>query len=239
VTRRLVLFDVDGTLIERGDPAHVAAIDRGIHTVFPAAAHVSILDLDLDGKLERQLVRGVLAAAGLEPTVPEDSLATIFQTAAEFYRAAWDGRSGDHDLLPGIRPLLDRVADDPRFALGVLTGGIRPIVEIKFRRLGLADYFPIGAFGDEDVEERPDLLPLAVKRAEAHYGTPFPSNRVVIVGDTPHDVRCAHVGGATALAVATGRYPEDALRDAGSDVVLPDLTDTDRVIAALLTLTGE
>lgn len=239
MTRRLVLFDVDGTLIERGDPAHVEAIDRGIHAVFPAAAHVSILHLDMDGKLDRQLVRGVLAAAGIDPAVPPSTLAAIFETGAELYRAAWGGRSGDHDLLPGIRPLLDRVAADPRFALSVLTGGIRPIVEIKFRRLGLADFFPIGAFGDDDVEERPDLLPLAIQRAEAHYGVPFPPNRVVIVGDTPHDVRCAHVGGAAALAVATGRYTEDALREAGADVVLPDLTDTDHVVDALLTLTGE
>lgn len=237
MTRRLVLFDVDGTLIERGDPAHIEAIDRGVHAHFPDAARVSVRQIDFDGKLDRQLVRGVLTAAGLDPVVPEATIAAIFETGAEAYRAAWDGRTGDHDLLPSVRTLLDRLAADPRFALGVLTGGMRPIVDVKFRRLDLAHYFPIGAFGDDEVEGRPDLLPLAIQRAEAHYGTQFPPSRVVIVGDTPHDVHCAHAGGASALAVATGRYAAEALQEARADLVLPDLTDTDQVIDALLNLT--
>lgn len=239
MTRRLVLFDIDGTLIERGDPAHIEAIDRGVQAVVPAAAGVSVRQIDFDGKLDRQLVRGVLAAAGLDPAPPPATLAAIFRTGAAAYRAAWDGRRGDHDLLPGVRPLLARLAADPRFALGVLSGGMRPIVEVKLQRLGLAHHFPVGAFGDDEVETRPDLLPLAIRRAEAHYGTTFPPTGVVIVGDTPHDIDCAHAGGAAALAVATGRYSAEELRAAGADLVLPDLAATQRVVDALLTLTGE
>lgn len=237
MTQRLILFDVDGTLIQRGDPAHTAAIDDGVHARFPEAAHISVHHIDFDGKLDRQIVRAMLAAAGLDGTVTVTELDEVFRISTEAYRAAWDGQTSDSDLLPGVRTLLEQLDNDPRFALGVLTGGVRGIVAAKLRRLGIDHFFPIGSFGDE-AETRPELLPLAVERAAAHWNKPFPANRVVLVGDTPHDVDCAHAGGAAVLGVATGRYATDTLQEAGADIVLDDLKDTERVIDALLTLTG-
>ncbi|HUY99594.1 MAG TPA: HAD family hydrolase [Thermomicrobiaceae bacterium] len=235
MTRRLILFDVDGTLIRRGDPAHLAAIDHALHRVLPTTRHVSIDQIDFDGKVDRQLFGLLLERAGLGPTVPEAMLQALFDAAVDAYRVIWGDRHGDDDLLPGVRELLTRLRGDERVALGVLTGGLRGVVERKLHRLGLADCLPVGAFGDE-VERRPALLPLAVSRAAAHYGVPFPPSRVVVVGDTPLDVDCAHSGGAAAVGVATGRFTVTELRGAGADTALENLAETDRVVATLLTV---
>ena len=232
MTRRLVLFDVDGTLIRRGDPAHLAAIDAALHLVVPAARAVSIDQIDFDGKVDRQLFGLLLERAGLGPDVPEATLHALFDAAVDAYRATWGDRLGDDDLLPGVAALLRQLHGDRRFAVGVLTGGLRGIVERKLHRLGLAGCLPVGAFGDE-VERRPALLPLAVSRAAAFYRQQFPPRLVVVVGDTPHDVDCAHSGGAAAVGVATGRFTTSALLAAGADAALDDLAATQRVVDML------
>ncbi len=229
---RLILFDVDGTLIERGDPDHLAAIDAGLRAVYPRIG-ASIRDIDFDGKVDRQIVRAVLSVGGMPADVDLATIARILDAAADSYQSAWEGRaSGDADLLPGVRDLVMLLAADRRFALGVLTGGVRGVVETKLKRLELERYFPVGAFGDE-VEVRAELLPLAMSRAEDHYHRRFEPACAVVVGDTPHDVSAAHEGGAPCLAVATGRFTVQELRAAGADMVLSDLSDTARVVDVL------
>ncbi len=227
----MILFDVDGTLIARGDPAHLAAIDAGVLTAFPEI-EVSIRDIDFDGKVDRQIVRELLRVSGITPQPDAVTLQVILEAAADRYRTLWEGRFGDADLLPGVRKLVERLAADDRFALGVMTGGIHGIVEVKLKRLGLGESFPVGSFGDE-VDQRSDLLPLAVRRAESRYAAKFGPRDVVVVGDTPHDIAAAHSGNVACLAVATGRFSIDELRAAGGDVVFPDLADTDVVTATL------
>lgn len=229
--RRLVLFDVDGTLIARGDPAHLAAVDAGLRAMVPSVG-VSIRDIDFDGKVDRQIVRELLQAGGIAEQPDPALVLTILRIAADDYRASWEGRLGDADLLPGVRALIERLAGDDRFALGVLTGGIRGIVETKMKRLRLDPYFPVGAFGDE-VDARADLLPLAVRRAETRYDVKFVPGDVVVVGDTPHDIAAAHAGHVACLAVATGRFTVDELKAEGGDVVLVDLSNSDDVISVL------
>ena len=232
--RRLILFDVDGTLIARGDPAHLAAIDAGILASFPNI-EVSIQDIEFDGKVDRQIVRELVRSSGISGDLDLARLQFILDSAAEAYRRSWEGRSGADDLLPGVRDVIERLATDQRFALGVLTGGVQGVVETKLKRLGLAEFFPIGSFGDE-VERRMELLPLALDRAQRHYNTNFDAGFVVVVGDTPNDVAAAHAGDVACLAVATGRFSVDELAAAGAERVLPDLSDTGKVIAELCSI---
>ncbi len=228
---RLLLFDVDGTLIARGDPAHLSAIDVGVRASFPEIG-VTIRDLDFDGKVDRQILRELLLAGGVAEKVELATILTVLEAAAADYRKSWEGRTGDSDMLPGVRALIERLASDDRFALGLLTGGIRGVVEAKLKRLGLERYFPVGAFGDE-VERRNELLPLAVGRADDYHATRFAPSDIVVIGDTPHDVAAAHAGEVACLGVATGRFTTTELADAGADAVLSDLSDTDHVIATL------
>ncbi len=233
--RRLILFDVDGTLIARGDPAHLDAIDACVLASFPTLG-VSVREFEFDGKVDRQILREIVRAGGTTEELDLAVLLTMVDAATESYRAAWNGRMGDADLLPGIRALLERLAASQDFALGLLTGGIRGIVDVKLARLGLERFFPIGVFGDE-VERRSELLPLALVRAEEQFHHAFSPGDVVVVGDTPHDVEAAHVGNVACLAVATGRFSEAELESAGADAVLPDLTSTDEVVAFLRSMT--
>lgn len=234
--RRLILFDVDGTLIKRGDPNHLAAMDHGIHTVFPQARSATVHNVDYDGKVDRLIASEVLRQAGIEVAPEDRALDDVFELAGSHYRDQWSGKDGGgDDLLSGVTELVSALQDDSSFALGVMTGGSYGVVEIKLERLELAESFPVGSFGNE-VPSRPDLVPLALERAVETYGERFQPENCVVVGDTPFDVHCAHVHGIACIGVATGKYSEQELLEAGADAVFADLSDTQAVLKALETV---
>jgi len=117
----------------------------------------------------------------------------------------------------------------------VLTGNLRSLAEVKLGALGLACYLDldVGAYGDVH-EVRAELAWVARERAAAAYGTAFPGETTVLIGDTPLDIEAARAAGARSIGVATGATPTGELTDAGAHVVLPDLTDTAAVIEAIL-----
>jgi phosphoglycolate phosphatase-like HAD superfamily hydrolase len=120
----------------------------------------------------------------------------------------------------------------------VVTGNIRVLAEVKLAALGLLNGLDlcIGAYGD-DHEDRTELVQVARRRAAAVHGrdpAAFAGTSTVVIGDTPHDVAAALAAGARAVGVATGSHPAADLREAGAHAVLPDLTDTDAVLKALL-----
>ena len=122
----------------------------------------------------------------------------------------------------------------------MLTGNIRPLAALKLRLAGLGDHLDldVGAYGDVH-EVRAELVTVARHAARQAYGTDFPGSSTVLVGDTPLDVEAALAAGARAVAVATGSYSAAELAAAGAHVVLPDLTDTALVLAAITsTVTG-
>ena len=128
---------------------------------------------------------------------------------------------GVKNTMPGIRPLLDELQGREDAALGLLTGNFIEGARIKLEYFDLWRYFPCGAFGG-DASNRNDLVPVAVQRArECGVADVAPAN-VLVVGDTPSDVECALVAGATPIAVATGRYTMDELREAGAEIVFKD-----------------
>jgi phosphoglycolate phosphatase len=234
--RRLILFDVDGTLIKRGDPDHLGAMDHGVHSVFPDATSATVHHVDYDGKVDRLIATEILEQAGIDLTPDDDSLDPVFEIAGAYYRDQWAEKDGGgDDLLPGVTELVATLEKDASFALGVMTGGSYGVVETKLQRLELADKFPVGSFGNE-VPSRPDLVPLALERAREVYGEDFQPADCVVVGDTPFDVHCAHVHGIACIGVATGKYSVAELRDAGADAVFEDLSDIDAVREALLTV---
>jgi phosphoglycolate phosphatase-like HAD superfamily hydrolase len=123
----------------------------------------------------------------------------------------------------------------------VLTGNIRPLAELKLGLAGLGDHLDldVGAYGDVH-EVRAELVEVARRAARQAYGTDFSGSSTVLIGDTPLDVEAALAAGARVVAVATGSYPAADLAAAGADVILPDLTDTARVLAAVTgTVTGQ
>ena len=134
---------------------------------------------------------------------------------------------------PGVVAVVRALAEDPRVTLGLLTGNLEPGARLKVEPLGLNEHFPFGAYGS-DHEHRHLLPAVAVARALVHTGHRFLGKRVVIVGDSIHDVRCGRSLGVRAVAVATGKTAAATLAAEDPDALLEDCSDLDRALWAVL-----
>lgn len=143
-----------------------------------------------------------------------------------------DRPTPDKRVLPGVRPLLDHLAERDDVTLGLLTGNAAAGARIKLEHFDLWRYFRGGGFGDE-ASERASLFAAAITAIATETGQTFSPDETIIVGDTPHDVAVARAVGSRCLAVATGGFGPDALVAAGAELVLQDFTDLSRALAAL------
>jgi phosphoglycolate phosphatase-like HAD superfamily hydrolase len=177
------------------------------------------------GRTDRAILREVFARIGID--WHETHIAAVrdayFERLASELARPRSPNTGDFGVLPGVDQAITAMENDPSFVVGLLTGNFARGAEIKLRHFNLWARFRLGAFGDDHVDRR-DLVPLAVEAARKGGVEPA---RVVIIGDTPLDIDCAHAHGATAVAVATGHYSADELATAGADVVLRTLEDLD------------
>lgn len=224
---KLVLFDIDGTLVLTGG-AGGRAMAKAAGEVFGSRNGLS--SISMAGRTDSWIV-GQLAA---EREVARDAdVLTRFHDAyiAHLLREIHEPgpRKG---VLPGVRAVLDALLGSERACLGLLTGNFERGAQIKLEYFDLWRYFRGGAFGDIS-HDRNTLLQAAIARIEAGGGPPVRPSDVVIVGDTPLDVAVAIAGGGRSVAVATGGYDANALRASGADAVLEDLSDVDAVLEAM------
>lgn len=224
----LILFDIDGTLVLTGR-AGLRAMNRACEET---VGHANALNgVAVAGRTDWIILQDVMANHGL-------SLDTSrLQTLRGMYVAHLAEEillpgEGVKAVMPGIRELLARLHGRADVALGLLTGNFEDGARIKLEHFDLWKYFPIGAFGD-DSPDRNALVPIARQRAREREIADVPVSRVLVVGDTPHDVACAHAVGAVAVAVATGGYTADRLRETGADYVFDDLSDTEAFLSVL------
>jgi phosphoglycolate phosphatase-like HAD superfamily hydrolase len=227
VARRLLLFDIDGTLVKAGDIGRVV-FDRAIEAVLGEAPTQRVR---MGGKTDPQIVREYLAL--IESDDPSHLPAVLEHLERELAEAAGQ-LSADGSSCPGVTTLLPLLAADERLHLSVLTGNIAPNAVVKLSAFGLQHWLDLetGAYGS-DSEERKDLVPIALERLATLRGPRLGPGDVWVIGDTPRDYECARAGGAHCLLVATGGYRKDRLDSVGADAVLPDLTDTGAVVALL------
>jgi phosphoglycolate phosphatase-like HAD superfamily hydrolase len=214
---RLVLFDVDGTLLHCGPqvrPLFAAALEE----VFGTAGAVE--SYSFAGKTDPRIVLDLMTGAGVPGTEVHAALPRVREVFLERLAAGLD--PAGMTLLPGVVDLLDRLAATSGVALGLLTGNWRRGAEIKLAPFGLGRYFPFGAFGDDGIE-RSELPPVAMARAAAATGRRFRAEDVLIVGDSAEDVACARAHGVDCLAVATGWTTAADLAAAGAAWVAADL----------------
>jgi phosphoglycolate phosphatase len=218
---RLVLFDIDGTLVLTGR--------AGLRAMNLACRDLTGSDTAMDGvsfagRTDWSILDDVLRKYGhVMDRALLDALGQLYvrHLAEEIQLPG----TGVKDMMPGIRPLLDALQRRDDTALALLTGNFAEGARVKLEYFDLWKYFPCGAFGN-DAASRNDLVPIAIRRARECGIADVDASRVLVVGDTPSDVECALVVGATPIAVATGGYTMDQLRDAGADHVFPDLSDT-------------
>ena len=224
--RRLVLFDVDGTVLSGGPAREAFFVALG--AVFGTAGPID--GWEFSGKTDPQIARELLTEAGIEPARIDESLPAVWVR----YLAEMEARLLDSPTraLPGVAELLGGLGERAA-ATALLTGNVAGGARLKLDSAGLGGWFPVGAFGS-DHEVRNELPAVAIRRAEVHWGARFPAGEVVVVGDTPRDVACGQAHGTRTVAVATGRFDVDALEGTGADVVLESLQETDRALHAIL-----
>ncbi len=216
----LVLFDIDGTLLLSGG-AGKRALNETFEELFGVAGAFD----------------GIPVAGRTDPLLLHDALAQTGLTAAADLRARFHDRYCERlavtildplprkGLMPGVRSLLARLEGRPDLTSALLTGNFARAARIKLEYFGLWRHFACGAYGD-DAASRDELVPVAITRARRQGIAIESSAQVVVVGDTPLDIRCARAAGAWSVAVATGPYSEAELTEHGADRVLPDLADT-------------
>jgi len=224
LSERLLLFDVDGTLVDCG-PQVRPLFAQALVEVFGTAGACN--RYDFAGKTDPRIVLDLMIEAGVAEEEVKRLLPEIRRIYLEKLAAALD-REGMR-LLPGVAEILERQAARPELALALLTGNWEPGARTKLSRFGLNRYFAFGAFGCDGID-RAELPPVALERAEARVGRRFRPAEVLIIGDSLYDVSCARAHGIPCLAVATGRTSAEALRAAGADWVVPDLSAAPDVI---------
>ncbi len=229
--RKLVLFDIDGTLLLSAGAGR-RAILAALAEYLPDLARVE--GIRFDGKTDPQIVTELLEAAG-DPA-PRDAARVALVLSR--YVAHLEQELAVHGhrsrLMPGIPALLDALEQDAGVVLGLLTGNVAPGARLKLRAAGLdPDRFVVGAFGS-DHAERGELPPIAARRAEPHFGRVPSGTEVVIIGDTPADVRCGACIGAKTVGVATGGFGVLELEAAGAHAVCFDFSDLMRAREAIL-----
>jgi phosphoglycolate phosphatase-like HAD superfamily hydrolase len=229
MTPGLILFDIDGTLLLSGR-AGLRAMTRAFKDTFGITD--AFAGENFGGRTDSFLVSKALQNAGL-PDTPEQHerfRENYIPLLAEEIEHPGTGHKG---LMPGARELLEALHDHHHLHLALLTGNYRDAAEIKLQHFEIWDFFEWGAFSD-DSADRNELVPIARSRAETYDIPDEAIERVIVVGDTPHDIECARVAGAKSIAVATGGFTIEQLKEFGADEVLKDLSDTDAVLALLL-----
>lgn len=233
----LILFDIDGTLVLTGG-AGARAMSRAFESVWGPSDGKRVsnpardwLDtIPMNGRTDAWIIGQMAAHHGF--SWDERSLHR-FHDAYDAYLAEEVHRPGPRKgVMPGVRPLLEDLTAREDVYLALLTGNLESGARLKLEYFDLWRYFRCGAFGD-GAHERNGLLPKALERVKACGGPDVHPSDAVIVGDTPLDVGVAIAGGARSIAVATGSHDIASLRMSGADVVLPDLSDLNAVLAAL------
>ncbi|HET7461784.1 MAG TPA: HAD hydrolase-like protein [Longimicrobium sp.] len=227
--RRLILFDIDGTLLS-ADGAGKRAIHAALMEVFGTTGPIG--SYSFAGRTDPEIVRDLLRAAGIADAEIDSGLKALWFRYVENLHHEIHGTPVH--ALPGVTELLERLEGaGGQVVPGLLTGNIREGARIKVNaaRLGFSR-FRVGAFGS-DHAERPALPAIAVERALQATGVAFSGKEVVIIGDTPKDVACGQHLGVRTIATATGHHPVDELTACGADYVFPDLANVDEVWKAI------
>jgi phosphoglycolate phosphatase len=215
---RILLFDIDGTLVTTGGAGAVAwkrAFEElhGIPADIGKFTDAGMTDPDVGAKTFEAVLHR-------EPTPHE--LAQLVQRRLEHLPEAVADSKG-YEVLPGVPERLRQLSHDGHL-LGLITGNGDGAAHVKLARGDLNRWFTFGAYAGAGLD-RAGIVRQAVQRGEATVGRDVPNTEIYVIGDTPLDIEAAHAAGCTAVAVATGHYDRAALLDAGADHVLETLEE--------------
>ncbi len=225
LSRRLILFDIDGTLLRCGPQVRPLFLDA-LKRVFGGYGEPDG-GVSFAGKTDPWITLELARGTGLDdreilPRLPEVRRLYVANLERGLRR---EGMC----LLPGVVELLEGLTARDDVVIGLLTGNWQQGAWVKLSRFDLGRFFSFGAFGDDAIERR-DLVPVALERARVASGRRFEPEQTLIIGDTAFDVDCARAAGVPSLAVTTGFATAERLEDAGADWVFPNLVEATREI---------
>lgn len=224
---RLVLFDIDGTLLSAGRAARESVL-TALREVYGWAGSAD--SHDFSGKTDPQIIRELILES-----VGDEQCEALLARALEVYLSELSSRLTPEAVVakPGVSAVLERLAATPGVTLALLTGNLEPGARIKLEPPGFNSYFPFGAFGS-DSADRYQLPAIAVTRAEERTGVRFSGKSIVVIGDSVHDVGCGRSLGVRTIAVATGPTRAERLAAEKPDALFGNFADVDRAVEAIL-----
>jgi phosphoglycolate phosphatase-like HAD superfamily hydrolase len=221
--KSLVLFDIDGTLIE-GSGEGIKAYADAVRDVL--GLQIRAEGYETAGKTDRLILRELLAASGVSPAQGQEPmlLAQYLRKVTAQIRAA------PGMMLPGVKGLLRRLSSQEDLCLGLATGNLEQAARLKLELHGLNGVFRTGGFADDGLY-REQVVAAGIRKARQAHGTPF--DRIVVVGDTPRDVDAARANRVASIVVATGPFSVAELEKCPADAIMEDLTDHEEFIRQL------
>jgi phosphoglycolate phosphatase-like HAD superfamily hydrolase len=213
--KKLVLFDIDGTLIDPGGAGR-RSLGHTFNELF--AIKDAFAEIRMAGKTDIQIIKEGLSVHRLSSD--DRDLPSLLSVYLKHLKTEIMNKK--KFINPGVVELLDTLKAMDGYWLGLLTGNIERGARIKLGAFGLNRYFSVGAFGDDN-ENRNLLLPIAVEKFRKMTHLSINCDDCIVIGDTPSDVECSKPLGAVSIAVSTGPYSYDSLLETGADYVLRDL----------------
>ena len=222
---RLLLFDIDGTLVNTGG-AGVESLKMTVRNRF--RTEDDLRDIEIAGKTDRAIIRDILCKYQVDPT--EENITSFAREYIDGLPLCLSRTRGR--VLPGIQQVLERLKPQPHIVLALLTGNLQEGARLELQHYGLWDFFEFGAFAD-DHYDRNQLGAFARKRAQLKHGHDFDAADIDVIGDTNHDIACGKAFGARTIAVATGSWSRERLQGCAPDFWFDDFSDADDVIEKL------
>jgi phosphoglycolate phosphatase-like HAD superfamily hydrolase len=227
---RIVLFDIDGTLLRSGGAGR-ASMERALTEVFGSPGSS---EYHYGGKTDKQIVRDLMRREGFTDDAIDSQMDQLLDSYVAGLAGELEARSRTVLVCDGVIELLDALDKEERVVVGLLTGNIESGARAKLTAAGLdPSRFRVNAFGS-DHELRPELPAVAQRRASELLGVDVHGNRLVIIGDTPADIQCGEAIGARAIAVATGGYTVEQLAAYEPYALFESLADTDAVLNSIM-----
>ncbi len=229
----VLFFDIDGTLLHTTGCGMASILEAG------RELHGPMFTLDgipVAGRLDPLIFSDAFQRNNI-PDTPEHHAAMRRAYVPKLTARLQSTTTAT--ALPGVHKLLDALAyahAQSQVTLSLLTGNIEEAGTLKLRRCGIDPArFAFGVWGDDGppLPKREDLVPVGMRRADRFRSRTHAHTEFIVIGDTPHDVRCAKVHGGRCLAVATGQFSLEQLQEAGADLVVPTLEATDDLVAWL------
>src|SRR5438067_9957819 len=223
--KRLLLFDIDGTLIHSGG-AGVEALKLALTERFKIEDDLK--DIEIAGMTDSGIVISILKKHKIPATA--ENVAAFLDSYVHFLSKELPRRKGN--LLPGVLALLKKLKTRKHLVLGLLTGNVSRGAQLKLGHYGVWHFFEFGAFAD-DHHDRNELGAFAQARAKEKHGREFSAEEIDVIGDTPRDIACGRALGARTIAVATGRWSRDELAKYEPDFLIDDLSEVETIINTL------